>query len=217
LVGRRGQRPTNPHVQTTSTNLELRFTLTENPKKRYVSIYSTDLHRGRIIPIFGNQSIGRIVRAHGLVGRKTEKPSFDGKILRSNMHPPARPRYFAHSYEPSSLPMIKRLVLLSSACLIFLNRTVDIRLPGKRISNSHGARPVHQIITMIKWIRTRGLLIKKSLSLTRLPHFAERLPSRPSWRFRTCLDGQRLTRLDGQRLTPVEYEGFVSPQFQGVT
>ena len=33
-------------------------------------------------------------------------------------------------------------------------RKVDVRLPGKGDSNSHGARPVHLIITMIKWIRT---------------------------------------------------------------
>ena len=33
-------------------------------------------------------------------------------------------------------------------------RKVDVRLPGKGNSNSHGARPVHLIITMIKWIRT---------------------------------------------------------------
>ena len=31
-------------------------------------------------------------------------------------------------------------------------------------SNAHGARPVHQIISMIKWIRTRKLSIKNSLS-----------------------------------------------------
>ena len=44
-------------------------------------------------------------------------------------------------------------------------RKVDIRLPGKGNSNSHGARPVHQkIITLIKWIRTRRLSIKNSLS-----------------------------------------------------
>ena len=29
-----------------------------------------------------------------------------------------------------------------------------VRLPGKGNSNSHGARPVHLIITVIKWIRT---------------------------------------------------------------
>jgi len=32
-------------------------------------------------------------------------------------------------------------------------RKVDVRLPGKGNSNSHGARPVHLIITMIKWVR----------------------------------------------------------------
>jgi len=38
---------------------------------------------------------------------------------------------------------------------------VDVRLPGKGSSNSHGARPVHLIITMIMWIRTSRLTIKK--------------------------------------------------------
>ena len=42
---------------------------------------------------------------------------------------------------------------------------VDIRLPGKRDSNSHGARPVHQ---KHQWTRTSRLSIKNSLSL-RLP------------------------------------------------
>jgi len=36
-------------------------------------------------------------------------------------------------------------------------------------SNSHGARPVHLIITMIKWFRTSRLSIKNSLSC---PHQA---------------------------------------------
>ena len=40
---------------------------------------------------------------------------------------------------------------------------VDIRLPGKRNSNSHDTRPFHQIISMAKWIRTSRLSIKKSL------------------------------------------------------
>ena len=43
-----------------------------------------------------------------------------------------------------------------------LFRKVDVRLPGKGNSNSHGARPVHLIITMIKWIRTSRLSIKNS-------------------------------------------------------
>ena len=45
-----------------------------------------------------------------------------------------------------------------------LARMVDVRLPGKGDANFHGARPVHQIITMIKWIRTRRLSMKNSLS-----------------------------------------------------
>jgi len=44
-------------------------------------------------------------------------------------------------------------------------RKVDVRLPGKGNSNSHGARPVYQIISMIKWIRTSRLSIKNSFSL----------------------------------------------------
>jgi len=42
-------------------------------------------------------------------------------------------------------------------------RKVDVRLPGKGNSDSHGARPVHLIITMITWIRTSRLSIKNSL------------------------------------------------------
>ena len=44
-------------------------------------------------------------------------------------------------------------------------RKAAVRLPGKGNSNSHGARPVHLIITRIKWIRTSGSSIKNSLSL----------------------------------------------------
>jgi len=43
------------------------------------------------------------------------------------------------------------------------SRKVDVRLPGKGNSNSHGARPVHLIIKMIQWknslsdVERRGL------------------------------------------------------------
>jgi len=40
---------------------------------------------------------------------------------------------------------------------------VDVRLPGKVNSNSHDTRPIHLIITMIKWIRTSRLSMKNSL------------------------------------------------------
>jgi len=43
-------------------------------------------------------------------------------------------------------------------------RKVDVRIPGKGNSNSHGARPVHLIITMRKWIRTSRLLINNFLA-----------------------------------------------------
>ena len=43
-------------------------------------------------------------------------------------------------------------------------RKVDVRLPGKGNPKTHGARPVHPIITIIKWIRTSRLSIKNSLS-----------------------------------------------------
>ena len=50
------------------------------------------------------------------------------------------------------------------------NLKVDVRLPGKGISNSHGARPVHLIITMMKWIRISRLSAKKSLSAKNAPY-----------------------------------------------
>jgi len=42
-------------------------------------------------------------------------------------------------------------------------RKAYIRLPGKGNSNSHGARPVHRIISTITWIRTSRLSMKNSL------------------------------------------------------
>ena len=44
-----------------------------------------------------------------------------------------------------------------------LNVFACLREP-KGNSNSHGARPVHLIITMLKWIRTSRLSIKNSLA-----------------------------------------------------
>ena len=41
---------------------------------------------------------------------------------------------------------------------------VHVRLPEKGDPNFHGARPVHRIITVIKWTRTSGLSMKNSLS-----------------------------------------------------
>ena len=57
LVLRSINSATNPHDMTKSTDLEFKFTLTETPRRGSLSIGSTDLYRGVMIPIFGNQSI----------------------------------------------------------------------------------------------------------------------------------------------------------------
>ena len=49
-------------------------------------------------------------------------------------------------------------------------RKVDVRLPGKWNSNSHGSRPVHLIIRIIKWTRTSRLSIKNSLYIATPGH-----------------------------------------------
>ena len=43
---------------------------------------------------------------------------------------------------------------------------VDVRQPGKGSSNSHGARSLHLIITMVNCILTSKLSIQNSLSLS---------------------------------------------------
>ena len=54
-----------------------------------------------------------------------------------------------------------------SAPYICHPREVDVRLPGKGNSKSHGARPVHLIIKMIKLVRASTLSINNYLSATR--------------------------------------------------
>jgi len=49
--------------------------------------------------------------------------------------------------------------------LVLLVLAFTLVVPGKENSNSHGARPVHLIITTIKWTRTGRLAIQNSLSL----------------------------------------------------
>ena len=58
---------------------------------------------------------------------------------------------------------------------------VDVRLPGKRNSNSHGARPIHLITTMIKGVRTSRLSIKNSLSLVQVFHVNADDPEAVAW------------------------------------
>ena len=74
--------------------------------------------------------------------------------------------------------------LVSSNLAMSPPKKVDISLPGQGNSNSHGARPVHQIISVIEWIRTSRLSIKNSESgveargaMARLDHHPRLLPS----------------------------------------
>ena len=57
-------------------------------------------------------------------------------------------------------------------------RREERRPGGKGDSNSHGARPVHLIITMIKWTRTSGLPIKNSFSVRSSPSYPPTLTTR---------------------------------------
>ena len=56
---------------------------------------------------------------------------------------------------------------------------IHIRLPEKGISNSHGARPAHQITSMIQWIRTSRLSVKNSLSARALDMATWSIDKRP--------------------------------------
>ena len=47
---------------------------------------------------------------------------------------------------------------------LLVSRKLDIKLPGKVDSNSHGTRPVHLIIRMMKQTQTSRLSMKNSLS-----------------------------------------------------
>ena len=94
---------------------------------------------------------------------------------------------------------------------------LDARLPGKGNSNSHGARPVHLIITMIKWIRTSRLSIQNSLfpSFTFagfVPgNFDVRHPTDTNPRNlndqRTSLGGNGVSHQAGGPIPPVAYRG----------
>ena len=66
--------------------------------------------------------------------------------------------------EPASGEGLPRMAWCGMAGVGRVTRKVDVRLPGNGNSNSHGARPVHLIIMMIKWIRTSRLSTKNSLS-----------------------------------------------------
>ena len=100
---------------------------------------------------------------------------------------------------------------------------------GSWNSNSHGTRPVHLIITMKKWTRTRRLSLKNSLPLN---PFAKTLRVSAAEQAGTCpatgLDGglrpfhQKSTCLQGtdfrvvcsaNSVTSPKYSGFPKPSY----
>ena len=80
---------------------------------------------------------------------------------------PPKPRVWGkHFWTHRSLEgaVCQAELLGSRICTRTSAEKLDIRLPGKGNSNSRGARLIHQIISMIKLIRTCRLSRKNSLS-----------------------------------------------------
>ena len=67
---------------------------------------------------------------------------------------------------PGPASLKTEMAVRERTCYELDTSQVDMRLPGKGNSSLRDARPVHLIITMIKWIRTSALSIKKCLSMS---------------------------------------------------
>ena len=101
----------------------------------------------------------------------------------------------------------------------FSARKVDVRLPGKGNSNSHGAKPVHLIITMIKWIRTSKLSIKNSLSSVVCVRcsYSTVVLSLGAWMRRFLNLGMWILRLLNLRWWMLGLPGYISGQYLGIS
>ena len=67
---------------------------------------------------------------------------------------------------PQILVVIRAVAASTSYQVSHFHRKVHVRLPGKGNSKSHGARPIHLITTMMKWIRISRWSISISLSFS---------------------------------------------------
>jgi len=65
-----------------------------------------------------------------------------------------------------------RVVVLKLRAHLRTPRSFPEPTPYNGNSNSHGARPIHQIISMIKWIRTSRLSVQNCLSLAHAAVFS---------------------------------------------
>ena len=94
-------------------------------------------------------------------------------------------------------------------------RKVDRRLPGKGHSNSHGAWPVHQIISMMKWIRTSRLSIKKSLFSTTAQEGVDLAFRGGLCEDERAVDGVRCVTFEQAAAMPVSYPTGRAPPPSG--
>ena len=87
----------------------------------------------------------------------------------TRQHPDILTPSHPHTLTPSGdRSEVRRELLYNN--VVPIDRKVDVRLPGERNSNSYGARPIHLIITMMKWNRTSRLSIKNYLSFPSTPN-----------------------------------------------
>ena len=90
-------------------------------------------------------------------------------------------------------------------------RRADVRLPGKGNFNSHGARPVHLIITMMNWIQAGRLSTKYCVSSKRPCHPRCNHESRE---LRCGVEGSELSHLEvGLLLSALVYKSGHSGPF----
>jgi len=107
---------------------------------------------------------GLVPQAHRLLYYST----LGSRVVKRNRSPPpltdsapARVRQQVTSLQRSGeAPLISALDKPGAVHTVW-PWEVDVRLREKGNSKSHGARPVHLIITMIKWIRTSRLSIRR--------------------------------------------------------
>ena len=138
------------------------------------------------------------------------------RIDREEVQPVAAHARFPQRFQHERLPRCEKVVQSARAFTSNLDSEVDARLPGKGNSNSYGARPVHLITTMIKWIRTSRLSLKKwyscrlrggaasSSARSPFPAISTQTPARvrDGCAFTSNLQRDRCSNLDRDGLVP---------------
>jgi len=132
-------------------------------------LYSLD--SGRVVR--GERGGGRCGRGTGSRSTRWSSPASTAPSRCAASLPttmgvvPTHPTPYTLHLTPYTLHLTPYTLHLTPYTIHHTPCTIHIKvalLPGKGNSTSHGARPVHQIITMIKWIWTSRLTMKKTLS-----------------------------------------------------